>query len=426
MNTFLVKLDKFEDIKKKSFYSCIPLMENSEILFFVQDNNKIYGVYKVDKINFFKFKEVWKIFYSPRIKYRRGASVELLKQFNIRVVLKGDIYKIQRKKFNKICEVLREVNFPQLASDLLWIEFNEHRCIIKYFQSYPELKIYCDHIDIHRDLLLEYARQCETEIKTVKEKYGYKLFSFFNKSQIFSIIKPGRDLCIIFTEYGHLIPVEVMFDGKKFLITKYNIARMLLTPTEPEKMLDMFEFINNVAVIAPIYKDSSFSFEKIYKLFASKIKRVIVFNKKLGKREFARICETTKVLYFAGHTVFNKQKKDFALKLSDNVFFYLKDFQQCVRLPELIIFHTCFENRYFKFAEENLKYFFTAGTKNVLIPFMEIPAESERIILYFVKYILTGNKIGEAFRLSVINSIENNKDDWIYFRLYGDPKSKIF
>ncbi len=433
MGIFLVKLNNLAEIRKNNFVSDILVPQSSILFFFIEESEKIYGIYEVEKIN--QSKNKWQIFFSRKFKFRRGIEYKLLKQYNIKFSLKKSIYKINKKKFRILYQILNEINFPQLASDIVLFELKEDNCYIKYFQSYPEVKVLSESIKLDKKYIIDLSHQIEVEIKSAKEsenfilnlqKFGFKLFTIFKKSKIFSSIKSGRDLCVLLENEMSILPIEVIFDGYRFFSEKYNISHSFFISSESFDPFPMSDFHNDVSIVVPRYKDTKFDFKKIYKLFISKSSKIVVYNKKLKNKEFTKICENSRILYFAGHTVFNRQKREFGLKIGDDKLFYLSDFQYCVRLPFLIMFHSCFENKFFHYTERALSKLFIYGVKNIVIPIMEVPMKSEGFIENFVKNLTEGNKIGESFRLVINNAIKKGWNDWIYFRLYGDPKMKYF
>jgi len=126
-------------------------------------------------------------------------------------------------------------------------------------------------------------------------------------------------------------------------------------------------------------------------------------------------------VHFNGHAVYNKRKKEYGLKLNDKEIFYFSSFQQCLCVPELIIFNSCFEYRFINNLEKNLKLLFQKGCQNIILPYLSIWQKQTIFFPQFYKYLKDGLPVGKAYKW-LINSF--NKKRWDYpafFRLYGNP-----
>lgn len=422
MQTFIIEIENYNKIKNQKFYSPQNLSLNTIILFKSNLENKIYGIYKIiqkeNKGNNFEYK------FTEIKKFRRGIEINKLKLNNINIGNKK-IIKITSEKYNKILNLLNEINFPQLASDLLIVSYTDKKLKFNFISSYPELNLISSEKSIDLKFLWNtFSNLSNIELKNDIKKYGLRIYNLINENFL-NNLKTGRDIAIYLDKKISFLPFEIAFDSKNFLIEKYNIARIFYKNSF-QTYPPILNYENEVAIIAPKYNNQSFEYSKISKILNSKSNSVAIFNKKLSKKEFIKILENSKILYFAGHSNFNKKDFNYYLKLSNTDSLSLEELKNSIQLPEFIIFHSCFENKYFNCAENQIKDFFKKGTKNILIPFTEIPQDNLYFISNFLKNLTCSNKIGESFRFAVIESILNNNYDWIYFRLYGDPKLKYF
>jgi len=423
MQSFIVKCDNIENLKLKYIIANKIIPVNSFILFLLKTDAKIYGLYKI--VKFKKIENNYKLYFESVKIFRRGIELLKLKQFfNIKIPSEKSILRLNQKYYETIITQLEKINYPQLASDIVSIKINKN-LLINYIKTYPEINI----IQIERKLNLKMINQflniSRDELKEDLKKYGLKIYEALFLNEFLKNISNDRDIAFLLDEKISFLPLEISFDGYNFLIEKYNISRVFKIENYSSIYTNFSNYENTISLVVPKYYNENFEYKKIFKIFSEKFKNLTVYSIKLSEREFVKILENSKILYFAGHSVFNKRKNNYALKFGENKLFFLDDFLNAVKLPELIIFHSCFDNRYLKFAEKSIKNFFVKGTKNIILPAYEILKDNSIFITEFVKNLLN-NKIGEAFRISVLNSMKINNYEWIYFRLFGDPKIKYF
>ncbi|MBN1899591.1 MAG: hypothetical protein JW827_12505 [Spirochaetes bacterium] len=435
MDRLLITLDRFDIIQKRQFLSEQYLSPNSEFFIFLQDKNKVYGLFQIKKT--YALNGKWKIIFAFAKKYRRGIDASVLKSYNIRINGKRNL---NQKQSETLIKILGHINFPRLSPDLLLVEGKESRLDIKYFRTWPSLSLLNESLYVNHKILKGIVQDVIAEIYIFFEKLmkkegvsllslqqtAEKLFSFLKRSEVFGVLEKN-DLCLITKGRYHYIPFEILFDGTCFLAEKVNISRLLFSgdiPAESEESTSGDQ--KEVYIIIPPYKKSLIDSDKIYQLFSSRPGKINLINKALNAAEFCRICENSAILYFAGHAKFNSLKKEYGLKLGGKHTFYLGDFRHCVRLPRLIFFQCCFENRFFSYTEKFLSQLFCWGVKNIVMPFMEIPLSSYGFLEQVVKHILSGRRIGEAFRLAIFEKKDNYHYDWIFYRLYGDPRTRYF
>jgi len=430
LNFFIIKIEKYIDLKKKFFTSEKQLKQFSNILFLISESQKIYGGFQVVRVK--KENNIYRLYHENRLKLRRGVPLKSIKNILHLKLSSQKVTKIEKKTFVKILQMLNKINFPQLASDILYIDMNNNNLNIRYLKNYTEIQIVRESISVDKKIL---DNDTERFVNIIKNKsdialiknMGFKLFKLFSKSNIFSKNILYNRYIIITSNSSMVtkIPFELIYDGANFFIEKISLGRGIYLDSLPYEAFNLNQK-SNITILLPKYKNIHFTAKKISALFANKNLNYTIYNKKLKTQEFVHICENSKILYFGGHSIFDKTRKDYGLKLSDSDIFYLQDFQLCSSLPEFIIFHACFENKFFQYIEKKLHLLFKNGTKNILMPFMEIPIESDSFIQFFMKKLLAGHPIGDAFEYSAINGIKTNQHDWKFFRLYGDPKLKYF
>ena len=145
----------------------------------------------------------------------------------------------------------------------------------------------------------------------------------------------------------------------------------------------------------------------------------------LQKIDFIKLVENSYIIYFSGHSVFNKSKKEFALKINDKDLFYFSDFIQCLNIPKLIILNSCFDYNYIELADKSFAQLLEFGCKNIIIPIAHILQKQNPIFHQYIKLLLDGYKIAEIHDY-IQYDMKNINNLPLFFRLYGNSMEKYF
>ncbi len=383
--------------------SDIEPLPNKAVIFKLQ-NKKIYGIWKKENNNVI----VQKFF-------RRGVPAEI-------IPVKKYPYKLNTKKLNFLYKKLYDINYPQLAADVLFLSIKNNTVFFKYIMTYPEIKIYNYQKNISRIYLKSIMENTNINYLTryIKE-YGIKIYKLFFLKTVF----PGKDKRFIALSLDSKlsnIPFELAFDGDEFLFEKHIVSRIFEDICFSDKI---YSEKKDISICIPEYNEKNYFGDELKTDILKEIDNIRVYKKNFTRSGFIKIFANSKVFYFSGHAVYNKKSKEFMFRISNNEYISLTELSNMPEPPELVIFNSCFEYEYYNRAENVIKKFFSNGVLNLIMPFIEVPQKQNA---FFSKLFFFLNKkfsIGEAFKLSAARSkIEDNI--MIFLRLYGNPINKFF
>ena len=403
---------------------------NDLFLMYYYDILKLSGLYKIKKI--YKTKPSYGYSFYKIKNYRRRLDLNDLLYNKIKFNFKDpSCIKINRSKFNKIIEQLELKNFHQAVTDYLFFQIKNNLIEINYIQNYPgiiHIKKYLD-FDIKNfktliKLLEELIKRIinfnniNNEFNRLKQRLKnifFKEFKFINQMN-------DRFISIKTDEKLSKIPFEILlFDKKNFYISR-------IVDIENIEFKNKLNFSRSIKFIYPEYNKDYLACQNEIKIINRKFKNqnYEIYKKNFRPAEFIKILEDSYIIHFSGHSVYNKKRKEYGLKINDKDIFYFSDFQQCINLPDMMTFNSCFEFRYIEHLQAGLKTFFQAGCKNVILPFTEIWEKQPMFFPDFYKHLQDGLEVGKAFKY-IINSFNNDmKFCPMFFRLYGNPMEKYF
>jgi len=329
-------------------------------------------------------------------------------------------------------QMLEKKNSSQTISDYLFIDYKDHQIRIDYIQNHPVLlnikkSINCNikRIELIKKLTGQLVKRiinfnnsgnelCELEDRIRKTFFPETQF-LKNTSDRFVSLKTDKALSGI--------PFEVML-----LNSDHNFYISRLVEINDIKANNKYNFSPSIKFIFPKYKRLKFDPANEIKLLKKKIKNknYEMYYKPFKITEFIRLLENSYMVHFSGHTVFNRKRKEYGLKINDHDIFYFSDFTHCLNLPDLLTFHSCFEFKHLEHLNKGLQVLFQNGVKNVLLPYTEIRQEIPFFFFDFYNHILNGMETGKAFKF-IINSFSKEQKYFpLLFRLYGNPMEKYF
>ena len=418
--------------KEKIFYhNNLNFTPNDLFLIYSCDIPKLTGLYRIRKIH--KRKRTRGCSFYKIKNYRRGLDSNDLLYNKIKFSFNASSFtKINRSKFNKIIEQLELKNFQQTVTDYLFFQIKNNLIEIDYIQNHPRI--------IHIKKYLDYdIKNLKTLIKLLEELIR-QIINFYNIDNEFFKLKQrlrntffkefkiinqmtDRFISIKTDEKLSKIPFEIfLFDNKK----KFYISRII--NVDDIELKNESSFSNSMKFIYPEYKKEYIASQNEMKMIHRKLKNhnYQIYKKSFKPAEFIKILEDSYIVHFSGHSVYNKRRKEYGLKINDRDIFYFSDFSQCLNLPNMITFNSCFKFRHIEHLQSCLKTLFQTGCKNVILPFTEIWEKQPVFFPDFYKYLQDGLEVGKAFRY-VMNSFEDSLKFYpMFFRLYGNPMEKYF
>ncbi len=417
--------------KEKSFYIKNAIF-NSNDLFLIYYNNisKLFGLYKIKKAN--KNKQYSCSF--DKIKnYRRGLDLNDLYYNNIRFNFKkSSCIKISKSRFNKIIDRLELKNFPQGVTDYLFLRLKDNNIEINYIQNHPDIIHIKKRLNFNNrnfktlNLLIDglinkiinfYNINNElNELKNRIENTFFKDFKIFDKiTERFISIKTDAELS--------RIPFEIYLLNKK-----NNFYTSRIVDIERINIGNKLKFPSGVKFVYPEYKKHALPCSNEKNTICRKLKNYNyeIYCKSFKPAEFIKLLEDSYIMHFSGHSVYNNKQKEYGLRINDNDIFYFSDFKQCLNLPDMITFNSCFEFKHIEHLSPSLKILFQLGCKNIILPFTEIWGEQPVFFPHIYKHISDGLEIGKAFKY-VMDSFKGRLKFYpLLFRLYGNPMEKYF
>lgn len=366
---------------------------------------------------------------SPLFSYRRALPLSSLEAEGIRFRFRrSSCLKITRERFLKIVRLLKAANFPQMSSDLLLMEKNGSSIQATVFVTYPETRVLRQTISINSAeyrSLLKLVRETVRRFQkcpspAVRQEISFRISRFFwEKADPFQQLS-GRFVAFLSRPFTAALPLEwPLLTGSRRIFLSRVLARQG-TKDDPGPPPG-----RTVSILFPRY-------EKFTLARAGETRRIRaelsgssdILEKKISRSEFTGLLEKSYVLYFSGHSLYNRVRKEYGLRLNDRDIFYFSEFRRCLRLPALIFFNSCFDDRRLGILENSLAPLFGAGTQNIVIPFMPLGQEQPCLFVPYLKGLKAGLCIAEAHdRVSRIKELQPLP---LFFRLYGSPMQKYF
>ncbi len=372
-------------------------------------NSKIYGVFQKPDILNNKLVRIEN--------FRRGIEIDFFyKNFNKQYV------KLSSRKFEKIYRKLYEKNNPQLSADILFIKQNKNKISFKYIENYRNILIQNYTTIINKIYLENLIKEINSfNLQNHLKKLGVKIYKlFFRQNFIFN--DENRFIYFIIDKKLRHIPFELAFDGNNFLYEKHIIGRGYENIFHPNYK---FQIANDFSVCIPIYSEKNYFGKEFNDVKLSKIwSSLIVYKKKFTRNSIIKIIAKSKIFYFSGHINYDSRKEDFKILLNDSDFLYLSELKNLPEMPDLIVLNACFEYRFNLSAENIIEKLFSAGVKNIIIPYIAVPQNQSDLFTTFFLYLKKKLSIGESLHLAVGGRY--SRKEGAYYRLYGNPLNKFF
>lgn len=417
---------------KQDFINSNILHFKSDDLFLIYWNNisRLAGLYNLKKI--FKHKKKDHYTFIPLVKYRRRLDKNDLQYNNIKFKFNQSAYiKISNNKFNKIIELLEQKNFQQTITDYLFFNTKDNIIEIDYIQNHPtplNIKKIIKYNDKTFKTLHKFLEQLLQKIINHHNIHEFQELqlrihnTFFSNFTILNRLS-NRFISIKTDKKLSKIPFEVIL-----LFKNNNFYTSRIIEINDIKLKNKFNFNTNIKFIYPKYKRTPLDREDEIKSINKKLKNrnYEIYKKSFKFTEFIKLLENSYIVHFSGHSVYNKKRKEYGLKINDTDIFYFSDFSQCLNVPDMITFNSCFDFKYLDHIHNGLKTIFQSGCKNILLPFTEIWEKQPLFFCDFYNYLSSGMEISKAYKL-IINSFNDELKFYpMLFRLYGNPMEKYF
>lgn len=417
----------------ETYYESDEIVFNTDDLFIKYDivHNKLSGIYKIKRT--VQYKKKYRYYFYKINDYRRGLDKNDLIFNNIRFKFNtSSILKINKSKFDQIIHLLDKKNFQQTSSDYLFFNVKKGHIEIDYIQNHPapfNIKKIIQYNNKSIQIFNTFSEQLikriinfhnvKNELKEIQLRIKNLFFKKLNILDLFQ----ERFISIKVDQPLSQIPYEILLLDNK---NNFFISRLIEIDDLVKK--SKYQYETSIKYIHPIYKKCSLNRKNEINAIKNKLKNInyAIYEKQFRMTEFIKLIENSYIIHFSGHSVYNAKRKEYGLKINDHDIFYLSDFNQCINLPHLIVFHSCFEYKHLERLYTGLKNLFQSGVKNVLLPISEIWEEETPFFPDFYLHLNNGMEIGKAFKL-IIKNILNHKEYYpLLFRLYGNPMEKYF
>ncbi len=275
------------------------------------------------------------------------------------------------------------------------------------------------------------------QIEEVIKNLGKKLYNcLFSKSN-FDDVNNVNDLIFNIDKHLIFIPVEILYDGERFLALEYKIAKNILpdlgknfvsldknknavilaNPTSDENLSDIIENeAHNIYSALNEYK---------YEPLNRKVNvKPPVYGKRVTK-DFLKTLYDCNIIYYSGHSKMNANGAQTGLILQEGVAGY--DEFQDVDLPkcELIYLNSC-ESLYSENGlDKNLiNVFHNKGVNNIVGNILRVPNKySAETGMKIFEFLSKDKTLGEAIKLTrnyIVNEYGVSELSWLSLTHYGN------
>ena len=334
-----------------------------------------------------------------------------------------------------------------LIPDIIELSIIQDKILqIKHIQFHPVINILTYSFQLNKSLFNEVMERLRLmgstgdtilkEIKLIGELI-YKLFFFDTDGQkirVMDAIFTGQNgISLFFNGQIEHIPFELAFNGQDYISLKRQISRHvpveILSDKNPkDSPIDSLLIIGDPCANSEnSYHESVTLYESLKTASQPSVNKLEYISKELNYIEFQDILERYDAIHYAGHGEYHP-KAGGTLLIGKNTTLKGSDLLPINNPPKFIFLNACLSAKTASQGGDSLIHkLLKLGVTNIIASdWLILDEDFSPFLNVIYDSIFCGMTIGQSFLEAKRKSFLSGSYQWVYFSLYGDPKTVLY